>query len=51
LEAPDDGDDAVMIASHEGGPSEVEEISEDQIQAESPQVDAEADVDIKRAEL
>jgi hypothetical protein len=35
LEAPDDSDDAVVIADTEGGPSEIEETIEDQIWAES----------------
>jgi hypothetical protein len=51
LEAPDDGDDAVVIASTEGGPSKIEEIIEDQIRAESPRKEAKADVDAESAEV
>jgi hypothetical protein len=51
LKAPDNGDDATVIAGTEGGPSEIEEITEDQIWAKSPQEDAEADVNAERAEV
>jgi hypothetical protein len=50
-EAPGDGDDTVVVAGDEGEPSEIEEITEDHIQAESLQKDAEVDADAKRAEV
>jgi hypothetical protein len=50
-EAPGDGDDMAVVAGAEGEPSEIEEITEDQIQAKSPQKDAEADADVERAEV
>jgi hypothetical protein len=45
LEAPGDGDDTTMVTGAEGEPSEIEEITEDQIQAKSPQKDVKADAD------
>jgi hypothetical protein len=50
-EAPGDRDDMAMVAGVEGEPSGVEEITEDQIQADSPKKDAEAHVDAERAEV
>jgi hypothetical protein len=50
-EAPGDGDDTVVVAGDEGEPSEIKEITEDHIQAESLQKDAEVDADAKRAEV
>jgi hypothetical protein len=40
-----------MVAMVEGEPSEVKEITEDQIQAEDPQKGAQADADAERAEV
>jgi hypothetical protein len=40
-----------VVAAAKGEPSGVEESTEDQIQADSPQKDAEADADAKRAEV
>jgi hypothetical protein len=50
-EAPGDGDDTAVVAAAKGEPSGVEESTEDQIQADSPQKDAEADANAKRAEV
>jgi hypothetical protein len=46
-----DGDDVTVVADTEGGPLEVQEITNDLAQAESPQKDAEADANTERAEV
>jgi hypothetical protein len=50
-EALDNGDDTAMVADAKGEASEIEEITECQIQAESPQKHVEADADAERVEV
>jgi hypothetical protein len=50
-EAPSVGDDMAVMAGAEGEPLEIEEVTEDQIQAESPQKDTKAEADAERGEM